>query len=62
MITESDKQECELIVEQEMIDATILTLYSACEGQFSDYCEDSDFGNEHMEWLHEQMKRIKSKS
>lgn len=58
MITESDKLECEKLIEREMIDATILCLYHACEGQFSDYCEDSNFGNEHMEWLHEQMKKI----
>lgn len=28
------------------------------DGDFSDYCEDSDFGNELCEWLHAQKKRI----
>lgn len=35
-----------------------MALDRACEGSFSDYCEDSKFGNDHWEWLHKQRKNI----
>lgn len=43
---------------RKLVDATIMALCHACDGDFSDYCEDSDFGNELCEWLHAQKNRI----
>ncbi len=47
--------------DEKFIDATIMALDHASGGDFWDYCEDSDFGNELGDWLSEQRKRIKSK-
>lgn len=44
--------------DQKFIDATISALYHASDNQPSDYCEDSEFGNELIEWLHKEFERI----
>jgi hypothetical protein len=47
--------------DRKLIEATIMALYHACDGSFSDYCDDSEFGNELLEWLRKQTKRITSR-
>jgi hypothetical protein len=44
--------------DKKLIDATIMALYHVTGEQFSDACEDSDFGNELLEWLSAHKKRI----
>lgn len=34
----------------------------ACDGSFSNYCEDTKFGNELIEWLHKQRESITTRA
>lgn len=40
--------------EAKFLNDTVAALHRACDGDFSDYCDDSKRGNEHLEWLYKK--------